>query len=92
MGAPTRCANLRAFRIDHFPTIVEQFRGDEILVVNDTKVVPARVLGQKTTGGRVEMFFVEAVDHQTIHAMMRGKRLRRARFNFRGRHGTDQPI
>ncbi|MGC6418868.1 MAG: tRNA preQ1(34) S-adenosylmethionine ribosyltransferase-isomerase QueA [Bradymonadia bacterium] len=64
------------FRIDHFPSIVEQFRGDEVLVVNDTKVVPARVLGHKTTGGRVEMFFVEALDDQTIHAMMRGKRLR----------------
>ena len=35
------------FRIDHFPSIVEQFRGDEVLVVNDTKVVPARVWARR---------------------------------------------
>ncbi len=32
---------------------------DAVLVVNDTRVIPARVLGQKATGGNVEVFFLE---------------------------------
>lgn len=32
---------------------------DDLLVVNDTKVVPARVFGQKETGGRVEVLVLE---------------------------------
>ena len=47
------------YAIGPFSAIVDAFRGDEILVLNDTKVVPARVFGQKSTGGRVEMLFVE---------------------------------
>ena len=31
----------------------------DLLVVNDTRVVPARVLGRKATGGRVELLFLD---------------------------------
>ncbi len=34
-----------------FAKILQYFRGDEVLVVNDTRVVPARVLGHKVSGG-----------------------------------------
>lgn len=44
-----------------FARIVEAFRGDELLVVNDTRVVPARVLGHKSTGGAAEVFVVAPV-------------------------------
>ena len=37
-------------RITPFCEIVSHFRGDEILVVNDTRVVPARVKGKKEPG------------------------------------------
>jgi S-adenosylmethionine:tRNA ribosyltransferase-isomerase len=33
-----------------------------LVVVNDTRVVPARLFAEKTTGGRVEIFLVEKVD------------------------------
>jgi S-adenosylmethionine:tRNA ribosyltransferase-isomerase len=32
-----------------------------LVVVNDTRVIPARLLGNKATGGRVEVFLVEKV-------------------------------
>src|SRR5690606_15936812 len=32
---------------------------DAILVANDTRVIPARVLGHKPSGGRVELLFLE---------------------------------
>ena len=63
-------------RITPFCEIVSQFRGDEILVVNDTRVVPARVKGKKETGGAVELLFVEPLGGGRIKGMLRGKKLR----------------
>lgn len=64
------------FQIGPFAEIVDAFRGDEVLVVNDTRVVPARIFGKKPTGGAVEVFFVEPLDDGRIVAMTRGKRLK----------------
>ncbi len=38
-----------------YQSLPELVRGDELLVLNDTRVVPARVWGNKPTGGRVEL-------------------------------------
>ncbi|PIE63940.1 MAG: tRNA preQ1(34) S-adenosylmethionine ribosyltransferase-isomerase QueA [Desulfobacterales bacterium] len=43
----------------NFHHISEYFKPDDVLVVNDTKVFPARLLGKKTTGGKVELFLLE---------------------------------
>ena len=70
------CEQKPSFEITAFQRIVEAFRGDEVLVVNDTRVVPARFFGHKESGGRVEVFFVERLDQHRIKAMLRGKRLK----------------
>lgn len=62
-------------RIEPFAHIVEAFRGDEVLVVNDTRVVPARVFGQKTSGAAVELLIIEPVPGGVL-ALTRGTRLR----------------
>lgn len=36
-------------------SIVDRLRGDEAIVVNETRVVPARLVARKPTGGRVEL-------------------------------------
>lgn len=41
-----------------FTDILEYFRPGDVLVVNDTRVIPARLLGHKLTGGKVEVFLV----------------------------------
>ncbi|MCD6582421.1 MAG: tRNA preQ1(34) S-adenosylmethionine ribosyltransferase-isomerase QueA [Desulfuromusa sp.] len=41
-----------------FADILEYFRPGDVLVVNDTRVIPARLLGHKQTGGKVEVFLV----------------------------------
>lgn len=43
-------------KIEHriFRDIVTYFKKDDLLVLNNTKVVPARLTGRKETGGRVE--------------------------------------
>ena len=56
-----------------FSHIISEFKGNEILVVNDTRVVPARVIGQKKTGGRVEVFFLEQTGPNQIIALTKGK-------------------
>ena len=42
-----------------FPAIVELLPADAILIANDTRVIPARVLANKPTGGNVEVLFLE---------------------------------
>ncbi len=41
-----------------FPDILRFFRAGDLLVVNDTRVIPARLLGTKESGGRIEVFLV----------------------------------
>lgn len=41
-----------------FSRIPELFRAGDLLIVNDTKVIPARLFGEKETGGRVEVFLL----------------------------------
>jgi S-adenosylmethionine:tRNA ribosyltransferase-isomerase len=45
-----------------FTDIVELLPRDAILVANDTRVIPARVLGKKLTGGNVELLLLEPDD------------------------------
>jgi S-adenosylmethionine:tRNA ribosyltransferase-isomerase len=48
-------------RVSHhrFDEIAGRFSAGDVLVVNDTAVVKARLLGQKETGGRVEVFLLD---------------------------------
>jgi len=39
----------------HFADIIDEFRKGDLLVLNDTKVVPARIHGHKDTGGKLEI-------------------------------------
>jgi S-adenosylmethionine:tRNA ribosyltransferase-isomerase len=41
-----------------FPDITRFFRAGDLLVINDTRVIPARLLGTKESGGRIEVFLV----------------------------------
>jgi len=42
-----------------FRDIVRYLRSGDVLVANDTRVIPARVYGHKSTGGRVELFLLQ---------------------------------
>lgn len=41
-----------------FPDLRSLLRAGDLLVVNNARVIPARILGTKTTGGRAEIFLV----------------------------------
>ena len=48
-----------------FSDLLSTFKGDEVLVLNDAKVVPARLYGVKESGGQVEVFFLEPAPSPT---------------------------
>ena len=47
----------------HFYDIIDYLRAGDVLVVNDTKVIPARIYGYRdTTGGKIEFLLHKRVD------------------------------
>jgi S-adenosylmethionine:tRNA ribosyltransferase-isomerase len=59
----------------HFREIVEFFRPGDVLVVNETRVMPARLLGRKPSGAPAEILLVrpaaEAADPHLWEALVR---------------------
>ena len=61
-------------RFAELPAFVEA--GDAV-VLNDTRVVPARLVGRRPTGGAAELFLAEPLGHDTWAALVRpGRKLR----------------
>jgi len=57
-----------------FPEIEELLNPGDLLVFNDTKVIPARVYGQKSTGGKVEILVERIVGSQVMLAQVRASK------------------
>ncbi|HEX5773291.1 MAG TPA: tRNA preQ1(34) S-adenosylmethionine ribosyltransferase-isomerase QueA [Geomobilimonas sp.] len=59
-----------------FSEVDRLFRPGDLLVVNDTRVIPARLLGRKESGGRVEVFLVRRlpVDGEIWHCLIRASK------------------
>ncbi|MCX6898402.1 MAG: tRNA preQ1(34) S-adenosylmethionine ribosyltransferase-isomerase QueA [Verrucomicrobia bacterium] len=49
----------RVIRHQQFTAFPQRLRAGEVLVLNDTKVIPARLIGHKPTGGEVELLLIE---------------------------------
>jgi S-adenosylmethionine:tRNA ribosyltransferase-isomerase len=47
--------------LDHhrFKDISDLLRKDDLLVINNTRVIPARLLGQKASGGKIEVLIID---------------------------------
>ncbi len=52
----------RAFSHNRFFDLPKLIRPGDLLVINDTRVVPARLFGRKESGGRVEILVLEHPD------------------------------
>ncbi|HEX4045284.1 MAG TPA: tRNA preQ1(34) S-adenosylmethionine ribosyltransferase-isomerase QueA [Gammaproteobacteria bacterium] len=55
----------------HFNQVIDLIHPGDLLVFNDTKVIPARLIGQKQTGGRVEILIERILDRQRVLAQVR---------------------
>lgn len=64
----------------HFFNIVDYFSQGDVLILNDSKVIPARLLGRKISGGRVEVFLIHKIKvfskTETWECLIKGKRLK----------------
>ncbi len=66
-------------RIEHrfFYELPEYMEKGDVLILNDTRVIRARVKGNKTTGGKVEILILEKVEEGKIYkCLIKGKRIR----------------
>jgi S-adenosylmethionine:tRNA ribosyltransferase-isomerase len=57
-----------------FTDLLELLKPDDLLVFNNTKVMPARLLGQKDSGGKVEVLVERVLDHQRVLAHVRSSK------------------
>ena len=66
-------------RIEHctFRDIAAYLRAGDLLVANDSRVIPARLHGRKTTGGSVEIFLLRPIDDMSQQwlCLVRGRNL-----------------
>jgi S-adenosylmethionine:tRNA ribosyltransferase-isomerase len=57
-----------------FDQLVSFLRPNDLLVFNDTRVIPARLFGQKATGGKVEVLVERVVDEKVLLAHVRSSK------------------
>src|SRR5687768_6661181 len=59
-----------------FRDVAEYLNSGDLLVLNQTRVIPARIFARKETGGRVELLLLRRRDELTWEALVGGKGLR----------------
>ncbi len=69
---------LRNDEIEHktFRDLVGYLGKGDVLVLNDSKVLPARLFGRKETGGKVELLLINKEDGNRWECLIKGKSVR----------------
>ncbi len=69
--------NRQTGKLEHkiFHEIVDYLHPGDLLVLNQTRVIPARIFARKPTGGRVELLLLRREDTLTWEALVGGKGL-----------------
>jgi len=64
-------------RIRHkmFYNLPDYLESGDVVVLNDSMVVPARIIGKKETGGRVEVLIIKNID-KNYECLIKGKNIR----------------
>ena len=57
-----------------FSDLLEQLTAGDLLVLNDTRVIPARLWGKKSTGGRIEILVERVLDARRVLAHVRSSK------------------
>ena len=55
----------------HFYELPEQLQAGDLLVFNDTQVVKARIFGEKSSGGKIELLIERVLDEREVVAHMK---------------------
>lgn len=57
-----------------FKSLIHYLKPNDLLVINDTKVIPARLFGVKSTGGKVEVLIERMMDAHTALAHVKASK------------------
>ncbi|MBQ9682959.1 MAG: tRNA preQ1(34) S-adenosylmethionine ribosyltransferase-isomerase QueA [Neisseriaceae bacterium] len=57
-----------------FTDFIDYFEKDDVLVINNTQVIKARLFGQKVTGGKIEALIERILDENTALAHVRSSK------------------
>ncbi|HEY7883783.1 MAG TPA: tRNA preQ1(34) S-adenosylmethionine ribosyltransferase-isomerase QueA [Cellvibrionaceae bacterium] len=57
-----------------FPDLLELLRPGDLMVFNDTRVIPARLFGTKASGGKLEILIERVLDEHTALAHVRASK------------------
>ncbi len=57
----------------HFYDVLDYLRPGDLLVVNDSRVLPARLYGHKSSGGKTEALLLRQLDATRWEALLKGK-------------------
>ncbi|MDA8169739.1 MAG: tRNA preQ1(34) S-adenosylmethionine ribosyltransferase-isomerase QueA [Nitrospiraceae bacterium] len=57
----------------HFRDLPEYLEKGDMLLINDTRVMPVRLMGVKPTGGRLEVLLVKEISGKKWEALSKGK-------------------
>lgn len=71
--------NKETGEIEHkyFYDFIDYLKKDDVLVLNNTKVIPARLLGKKETGAKIEIFLTRPLENNLWNALIKNsKRLK----------------
>lgn len=58
----------------HFKDILSELNSGDLLVFNNTKVIPARLLATKATGGKIEVFIERVLNKQQAKALLKSNK------------------
>lgn len=65
--------NRKTQNIEHkiFRDILDYLSKDDVLVVNNTRVIPARIFGYKPTGAKIELLLLRRLELNTYEALLK---------------------
>jgi len=58
----------------HFFNCLDYLQPGDVLVLNNSKVIPARLYGTKPTGGKIEVFLLRQINHLQWECLISGKK------------------
>jgi S-adenosylmethionine:tRNA ribosyltransferase-isomerase len=56
-----------------FTDLLQLLEEDDVVVINDSKVIPARLKGRKATGGRIELLLVNELGNRMWECLVKGR-------------------
>lgn len=71
-----------------FKDITKELGKNDVLVLNESRVFPARLLGKKESGGKVELLLIKRIDNDTWEAICRPGLKAGKKLDFEGLKGV----